>query len=354
MEAFLSGLSNVKDIAFYVLIMALVFSVLIFIHEAGHFFTARACGITIKEFAIGMGPKLFSWKSKKRNTVHSLRLLPIGGYVSMEGEDEASQDVNAFCNKKLWQRMLVVMAGPFMNIVLGVLLTFVVVLCQGTLYSTVITGFNENSVSSEKLCVGDEIVKVDGIYVFSGNEVLYEIMFQGYEPIDVVVKRNGEKMLIEDVSFGTLTEDGVVFGDMDFTVGREQKNVANVLSQTLTRSVSTVKMVYDSIFSMITGRFGLNAISGPVGVAQTVGDAAKTDYVGFLYIGAMLTMNLGVFNFIPFPALDGGRFLMLCIEGIFHKPINKNVEGYINFIGLIILFALMILVTCKDVFKLFG
>lgn len=342
------------SILFYIAIMALVFGVMIFIHEAGHFFTARACGITVKEFAIGMGPKLFSWTSKKHGTLHSVRLLPIGGYVSMEGEDEDSADKNAFCNKPVWQRMLVVIAGPFMNIVLGITLTFIVILSQSALPSTVIDSFSADAVSSPKLAVGDEIIKVDGTYVFSGNEVLYEIMNQGYEPIDVVVKRNGEKITIENVEFRTITEEGATFGDMDFKVKAEKKNVLNVLKQTATRSFSTVKMVYDSLIGMITGRFGLNAVSGPVGVAQTVGDAAKTNFVGFLYIGAILTMNLGVFNFIPFPALDGGRFLMLGIEAVRRKPIDKKIESYINFVGLIILFAIMILVTCKDIFKLFG
>ena len=342
------------NVVFYVIVMALVFGVMIFIHEAGHFFTARRCGITVKEFAIGMGPKLFSWTSKTHGTVHSIRLLPIGGFVSMEGEDEDSSDENAFCNKPVWQRMLVVAAGPFMNVLLGILLTFIVVLSQGALGSTVVAEFNENAVSSEKLAVGDEIIKVDGTYVFTGNEVMYEIMNQGYEPIDVVVKRDGERLKLEDVSFGTLTEEGVVFGDMDFKVMREEKTFLTVLKQTATRSVSSVKMIYDSLIGMLTGRFGLDAVSGPVGVAQTVGDAAKTNIVGFLYIGTILTMNLGVFNFIPFPALDGGRFVMLCIEGIRRKPISKNVEGYINFAGLIILFGIMIMVTCKDIFKLFG
>ena len=342
------------SILFYVLIMALVFGVMIFIHEAGHFFTARACGITVKEFAIGMGPKLFSWNSKKHGTKHSLRLLPIGGYVSMEGEDEDSADENAFCNKPVWKRMLVVAAGPFMNIVLGVLLTLIVVLSQSALGSTVVAQFEENAVSSEKLAVGDEIVKVDGTFVFTGNEVMYEIMNQGYEPIDVVVKRDGEKITLEDVSFGTLTEEGVVFGNMDFKVKAEEKSFVNVVKQTATRSVSTVKMIYDSLIGMLTGRFGLDAVSGPVGVAQTVGDAAKTDFVGFLYIGAILTINLGVFNFIPFPALDGGRFVILCVEAIRRKPIDKKIEGYINFAGLIILFGFMIVVTCKDIFNLFG
>ncbi len=342
------------SILFYIVIMALVFGVMIFIHEAGHFFTARACGITVKEFAIGMGPKLFSWTSKKHGTVHSIRILPIGGYVSMEGEDEDSADENAFCNKPVWKRMLVVAAGPFMNIVLGVLLTLIVVLSQGPIGSTVIAEFNENAMSSQKLAVGDEIVKVDGTFVFTGNEVMYEIMNQGYEPIDIVVKRNGEKITVEDVTFGILTEQGVSFGDMDFKVMREEKSFLNVIKQTATRSVSTVKMVYDSLLGMLTGRFGLDAVSGPVGVAQTVGDAAKTDFVGFLYIGAILTMNLGVFNFIPFPALDGGRFILLLVEAIRKKSIDKKIEGYINAAGLIVLFGFMILVTCKDIFNLFG
>lgn len=342
------------NILFYAIIMALVFGVMIFIHEAGHFFTARACGITVKEFAIGMGPKLFSWTSKKHGTQHSLRLLPIGGYVSMEGEDDDSEDENAFCNKPVWKRMLVVAAGPFMNIILGILLTLVVVLAQGPIGSTVIAQFNDNAVSNEKLAVGDEIVKIDGTFVFTGNEVMYEIMNQGYEPIDVVVKRDGEKITLEDVSFGILSEEGIAFGNMDFKVKAEDKNIGNVLKQTVTRSVSTVKMVYDSLIGMLSGRFGLDAVSGPVGVAQTVGDAAKTDFVGFLYIGAILTINLGVFNFIPFPALDGGRFLLLCVEAIRRKPIDKKIEGYINFAGLIILFGFMIFITCKDIFNLFG
>lgn len=341
------------SILFYVIVMALVFGVMIFIHEAGHFFTARACGITVKEFAIGMGPKLFSWTSKKHGTLHSLRILPIGGYVSMEGEDDASEDENAFCNKPVWKRMLVVAAGPFMNIVLGIILTLVVVLAS-PMGKTVIAEFNDGASSNEKLAVGDEIVQIGGTYVFSVNEVMYEIMNQGHEPIDIVVKRSGEKITLEDVVFEKLTEDGVVFGDMDFSVEKENKNFVTVVKQTATRSLSTVKMVYDSLIGMLTGRFGLDAVSGPVGVAQTVGDAAKTNFVGFLYIGAILTINLGVFNFIPFPALDGGRFLLLCIEAIRRKPINKNIEGYINFVGLIILFGFMIFITCKDIFNLFG
>ena len=167
------------NVIFYALIMVFVFGIMIFVHEAGHFFVARWCGITIKEFAIGMGPKLCSWTSKKHGTIHSIRLLPIGGFVSMEGEDDESVDENAFSNKPVWKRMLVVAAGPFMNIVLGILLTLIVVLSQGRLASTVIHDFDEKAMSSEKLMQGDEIIKVDGTRVYTGNEVLYEIMNQG-------------------------------------------------------------------------------------------------------------------------------------------------------------------------------
>jgi regulator of sigma E protease len=330
------------NIVFYALVMIFVFGIMIFIHEAGHFFTARRCGITIKEFAIGMGPKLVSWKSKKYGTQHSIRLLPIGGYVSMEGEDEDSTDENAFCNKPVWKRMLVVAAGPFMNIVLGILLTLIVVLSQGRLASTTINEFSEDAVSSQKLMQGDEIIKIDGTRVYTGNEVLYEIMNQGYKPIDVVVKRNGEKITLNDVSFKTFVEDGVTFAEMDFSVYPESRAFGNILKQTASRTVSTVKMVYDSLIGLLTGRFGINAVSGPVGVAQTVGEAAKTDLVSFIYIGAILTINLGVFNFIPFPALDGGRFLLLCIEGIRRKPINRKIEAWIHTIGLFILLGFVI------------
>ena len=161
-------------------------------------------------------------------------------------------------------------------------------------------------------------------------------------------------MTIEDVSFSTMEDSGVTFGQYDFIPYAEETNLPNLLKHSLTRSVSTVKMVYDSLIGLVTGRFGMESVSGPVGVAEVVGDAAKVGFSSFLYIVTVLTINLGVFNLIPFPALDGGRFLFLIIEGIRRKPINRDVESYINFAGIILLFALMIFVTVKDVLNLFG
>ncbi len=339
---------------FYLLMMLLVFGVLVFIHEFGHFITARLCGVTVKEFAIGMGPTLFSWHSKKHETKYGLRLLPIGGFVSMVGEDEDSSEEGAFCNQSVWKRMMIVLAGPMMNLLLGFLLMTVLVFSQGTLASTTIAKFDEQAVSQQKLEVGDEVLKVGGVRVHTGDEMVYEIMNQGYEPIDILVLRNGEKLLVEDVEFPSMADSGVVFGDYDFIPYAEQRTVPNLIKHAFFRSVSNVKMVYDSLAGLVTGRFGMDTVSGPVGVAEVVGDAAKNGLQSLLFIVTVLSVNLGVFNLIPFPALDGGRFLFLIIEGIRKKPIDRNVEAAINFIGIMILFAFMILITVKDIFKLFG
>ncbi len=337
-----------------ILLILLVFGVLIFIHEFGHFITARLCGVSVKEFAVGMGPTVFSWHSKKYGTKYGLRLLPIGGFVSMVGEDEESDDENAFCNKSIWKRMLIVAAGPLMNLILGFLLMTVLVFSQGTLASTTIAEFSQDAVSQQQLQVGDEILRVDGTRVHTGNELVYEIMNQGYEPLDLQIKRNGETIVLQDVSFPTMEDSGATFGSYDFLLYAEETNFPNLMKHAFFRSVSTVKMVLDSLIGLLSGRFGMEAVSGPVGVTKVVGDAARVGFMNFLYIVTVLTINLGVFNLIPFPALDGGRFLFLIIEGIRRKPINRNVEAYINFVGIVILFAFMIFVTVKDIFHLFA
>ena len=336
-----------------VLSTVIVFIVLIFIHEFGHFIAARLCGVGINEFSIGMGPSLFSWKSKKYGTRYGVRVLPIGGYVSMVGEDEASDDENAFCNKPVWKRMAIVLAGPAMNLVLGFLLMTIIVFSQTALASTTIAEFNEDATSNKYLQVGDKIVAVDGAPVFTGNDAAYEIMNQGYEPIDITVIRNGEKIKLNDITFSSFSEDGVTFGNYDFKFLAESKSFPNLIKHSFWRSVSTVKMVVDSVVSLVTGRYGLEAVSGPVGVAEVVGDAARGGIINLLYIVTVLSINLGVFNLIPFPALDGGRFLFLIIEAIRRKPIKKEVERYVNLIGISLLFAFMIFVMGKDIIKLF-
>ncbi len=336
----------------YILIALLVFGLLIFIHEGGHFLAARICGVTVKEFAIGMGPKIFSWVSKKSGTRYGLRLLPIGGFVSMDGEDEDSENSNAFCNKSVPKRMLIVIAGAFMNILLGFILMFVLVFSQKTLVSNTIGAFNENAISSEKLMVGDTVVKVDGTSVHTGNEVVYEIMNKGDKPIDIVVIRDGEKVTLSEVSFPNFSDSGVIFGDCDFRMYADEENFGNYIKHSYFRSVSTVKMVFDSLVNLFSGKYGMEAVSGPVGVTEVVGEAAQSSLPTLLYVVTVISINLGVFNLLPFPALDGGRFVFLALEAVRGKPIDKRIEAYVNFAGLIILFAFMAFVTFKDVIKL--
>ena len=341
----------------YFLIILLVFGVLIFIHELGHFLTARACGVTVKEFAIGMGPKVFSWQSKKHVTKYALRLFPIGGFVSMENEDGlddtvAPDDEGAFSNKSVPKRMLITVAGALMNLLLGFILMMILVFSSQNLGSTVVGRFDDDATSCEQLMVDDEIIKVGRTRVHTWNELAYEIMNVGYEPVDITVKRDGEKIVLEDVVFSTFDESGTRFGEPDFIPYAEKANFTNLVKHTFFRSVSTVKMVLDSVKGMLTGRFGIEAVSGPVGVVTVVEDAASQGFMSFLYVVCLLTINLGVFNLIPFPALDGGQLLFLAIEGIRGKPVNKNVQSYINFIGITILFAFMIFITFKDIFKL--
>ncbi len=341
----------------YFLIILLVFGVLILIHELGHFLTARACGVTVKEFAIGMGPKVFSKTSKKHNTKYSIRLFPIGGFVSMQNEDGLdsevfADDAGSFCNKSVPKRMLITIAGAVMNLLLGFILMMIIVFATKNLGSTTIAKFADTATSNQWLMVDDQIVKVGGTRVHTWNELAYEVMNAGYEPVDITVKRNGEKLVIEDVEFATFVDSGATFGECDFAPYAEKPTLPNLIKHTYYRSLSTVKMVFDSLGGLLSGRFGVDAVSGPVGVVGVVKDVSKQGFMSFLYIVSVLTINLGVFNLIPFPALDGGRFLFLAIEGVRGKPLNRNVEAYINFVGLMLLFALMIFVTCKDILNL--
>jgi len=341
-------------IVLYILIALLVFGLLIFIHELGHFLAARACGVAVKEFAIGMGPRIFKWKSKKHETEYGLRLLPIGGFVSMVGEDEDSDSEKAFCNKSVWKRMAIILAGPAMNILLGFILMIVLVIGQGNLIGTTVADFHENATSSAQLEAGDEIIKVGRVRVHTFNDVIYEIMHQGNEPVDITVIRDGEKTVLEDVEFPVVVESGAEFGMYDIIPYLDEPTPLNYVKHAFSRSVSTVKMVVDSLVDLVTGRYGMEAVSGPVGVTEVIVDAAQTGIFTLLYVVIVISINLGVFNLVPFPALDGGRFLLYIIEAIRRKPVKKEVEGYINFAGLMILLAFMAFVVIKDVIKLFG
>lgn len=336
----------------YVLLAIFIFGILILIHEAGHFLFARLFRVTVHEFAIGMGPKVISHTSKKTGIAYSLRLLPFGGFVSMAGEDEESDDPNAFNKKPVWQRFIITAAGAAVNLVAGILVMGILVATSRALPSTTIHSFDENSTSVQYLQAKDQITAVDGTRVYTFNDLLYEIMRKGVEPIDITVKRNGTEITVADVVFPTITDSGVVFGNVDFIPYAEAKTPLNILKHACVRSASTIKMIWESLYDLVSGRYGVEAVSGPVGVTQAMSEAASTGIANLVYLAVVISMNLGIMNLLPLPALDGGRLVFLLVEGIRRKPVSPRIEGYIHFAGLAVLMLLMVLVTFKDIIGL--
>lgn len=406
----------------YVLLAVLMFGFLIFIHELGHYVAARIAGVGIIEFAVGMGPKIFSRVSKKTGIRYSIRLLPFGGFVNMVGEGsedeqekenfepdteealesgitvimpekpaqdeskkekdntEKEKDPRSFADKPAWVRMIILFAGPFMNILLGFVLTFAMVLSvrtsDGTLWlaSNTVYGFDEVSISAETgLKAGDTIVKVGNVPVHTGQELAYEIMIQGkksepYEQkdektgetvkrgavtLDLTVVRDGEKIRLTGVKFPSAVEENTVFGNVDFNVYGDRPGVLNVIKHSWYRSWSSIKTVWDSVIGMITGRFSISSVSGPVGTTEVITTAAKSGLYSLLYIFALIAMNLGVFNLFPFLPLDGGHVAFALIELIFRKPVPKKVEQVCQTVGVMFMLALMVAVTMKDIINLF-
>jgi len=318
---------------------------------------ARLFKVSINEFAIGMGPRILSRKSKKTGIVYSLRAFPIGGFVSMVGEDEESDDENAFHKKSVWKRMLITIAGPAVNIIFGILVMFIYIATTAQLGSTVVADFPyENTISVESgLQSGDKIVEVDGHSVHIYSQMSYEIMRRGIEPIDITVERDGETIVLHDVEFPISEEKGTKFGSLDFRVYPLEKTVGNVFKESYYQAGNTIKMIWESLFDLIRGRYGIEAVSGPVGAAQAlVETGTKYGFMDFLYLVVVISMNLGVMNLLPLPALDGGRLIFLIIEAVRRKPMKIEVEGYINFAGLVLLLLFSVFIILKDVVGLFS
>lgn len=335
----------------------LFFGLIILIHESGHFLFARLFKVKVNEFSIGMGPVLF--KRKKGETQLSLRALPIGGYVSMEGEDEESEAEGAFNRKPVWQKMAVVSAGAVMNLILGVLLMALVLSTSGELIGTNrIKTFYENSVSSQYgLREGDRFLKIDGHRVLSDKDLTF-LMSRGRDGVfDFEVERDGRRVELRDVRFATEKHEGVTLIRYDFVIIGEKPNFLNVLKNSLAQSASTVRMVWLSLFDIVTRRYGVSELAGPVGtmdiIAEITADAARSGRLGsLLMIMAFITINIGVANLLPIPALDGGRLFFLFIEALRRKPINPKYEGYIHAVGLALLLLLMLFVTYNDILRI--
>ena len=341
-----------------IILAILIFGLLIFVHEFGHYFFARLFKVKIHEFSIGMGPKIIQYKSKKTGINYAVSAVPIGGYVAMAGENDESDDPNSFDKKPAWQRFIITVAGAAVNITVGFIVLIIytsLVNIGGTVVGEFVpetdTGY-EISTEDQGLMIYDRIIEVDGRRVAIADQLSYEIMRRGHEPIDITVLRNGERIVLEDVTFPTISESGQTFGMMDFKVFRAEKTMGSVLNYSFAKGVLMLRMCYESIADLITGRYSFEAVSGPVGISTAIGDAAKAGVEPLLYLTALISINLGVMNLLPIPALDGGRILTILIEMITRKRLPVKVEGVINAVGLVLLLGLSAVILVKDVLQL--
>ena len=335
----------------------LFFGVIIIIHEFGHFITAKLFDVKINEFSIGMGPAVF--KRQKGETQYSIRSLPIGGYVSMEGEDEDSDDERAFNNKKVWQKIIIVIAGATMNLILGLVIMAITLSTSSELIGTnTIKEFYPDAVSEQYgLQAGDKFVKIDGHRVLSERDLSFLMARSKDGVFDFTVERNGEKVELEDVKFDTREVDGITLIVYDFIIIGEKANFKNVFVNSFTQSASIVRTVWLSLFDIITGRYGMSELAGPVGTVDIIADvtqeaAKQHNFDNLLFIMALITINIGVANLLPLPALDGGRLIFLILEGIRRKKINPKYEGYVHAAGFALLILLMLFVTYNDIVRI--
>ncbi len=504
------------NIVLTVVVTVLIFGVLIALHELGHYLAARAFHVGIREYSIGMGPKL--WQKQGKYNKITLRALPIGGYVDMVGEssdDDGSAPEDAGktpLNKKpIWQRMIIVLAGPLTNIILGLVIMSVTVLFQSNLYGTTVDFFGSSAISDDNMvylseayggfekgdiiyaadgvpvnangmgledfiaenkdageflvvrrnstdfvaltrfvsvnfgrltlemkdgyvCATEDVYNEDGVLAVQKNDIIYSIdgvlcsrdtdvanyaekygtaenviilkrygteaepivvkdvslegaplavsgalavgdeikkvgsysthvysdmsygiFNDGIEPVDITVVRDGKKQVVEDVVFLKGSEKGVIYGEIDFAPKEVKKTFGSVLYNAVFQPLSTLKMTIDNIAETFTGRYGVEALSGPVGIGGQIGEvlASDTDRVSTMFtLIVMITMSLGLCNLLPLPVLDGGRLLLYVIEGIRRKPLNPKVEQGIMTVSMLLVLALMAFVMFKDIIGL--
>ncbi len=345
--------------AVLVIIAILLFGFIIFIHEFGHFITAKLSGIRVNEFAIGMGPTLVHFT--RGETKYALRLFPIGGFCAMEGEDEESIDDRAFNNKPVWKRILVVIMGAVMNIILGLILMMIILGQQPAFNSTTIGEFSKGSATQAAgLQVGDVSTSVDGYRIYGDKDLSFALATVNPENVDIQVLRNGKTMDFKDVKFNTKPVNGKNVLQLDFYVQPIRKNVGTLIAKSAQDTVSTVRMIWFSLIGLVSGKYGLNDVAGPVGAANAIGEAATIGlqqsfmaaFNNILFMMMVITVNLGVVNLLPFPALDGGRLVFLVVEGIRRKPINPKYEGWVNAAGFFLLIGLMVIITFSDILRL--
>ena len=337
----------------------LILGVTILIHEFGHFIWAKKKGVYVYEFSIGMGPRLFKWKRKNDDTEYSIRAFPIGGYVSLAGED-AEIDKNIpkgtrLQDKSLGANAIIMSAGVINNFILALFLLFIVGIFAGyTETKPIVSSVTENS-SAEiaGIQVGDKITSINGKFVNNIDKLLLELSTLSSDDITITLDRNGEKKEVK-LNAAKEEKDGNVSYHMGFTLDdTNEKGFVPAIKYAFTKFVSLLEQMVYIIIYLFSGRLSLNNLSGPVGIYVLVGNVAKTGFINILYLMAYISLNVGVINILPFPAFDGGRIFFLLIEKIRGKKLDPKIENGINTVGFILLMSLMVYITFKDILKLF-
>lgn len=328
-----------------------MFLAVIIIHEFGHFISAKLLGVKVNEFAVGFGPKLFS--KKLGETVYRANLIPLGGYCAMEGEDEGSGDPRAFCNKPAWRRFIIVVMGATFNLLLGFVLIAVVLAPEKRFTTTVIADFSENASSEQSgLMKNDKILYVDGRKIFTTYDLSYAFTNVKDGTVDMTVLRSGKETDLKAVKFETAEESGISYIKVDFVVYGKEKTFLSFISETFSTGISYCAVIWRSLIDLISGKYGISAVSGPVGVTVAIGSVAKQNLKNLLPIAALITINLGIFNLLPIPALDGGRLMFIVIEMITRKKVPQKYESLVHTVGFILLIGFMLLITAKDIWSL--
>lgn len=343
-----------------IIIAFIIFSVIIIFHELGHFWLAKANGIRVNEFCLGLGPTI--WGIQKGETKYSVKLLPFGGACMMEGEDEDSSDERAFGKKSVWARISVVFAGPFFNFIMAFVCAFILMSCIGY-DKPVLTGVSEGYAAEEVgLKAGDEIVRMNGLSIHFAREISAYSTFHAGEEVKVTYLRDGEKKTADLVPKKDSKTGRYLYG---FQYSGQERVKGNVLTNLKNSFYELRYWIYSTVQSLrmlVTRQISVNEMNGPVGIVKNIGDTytqSVTDsgyYYAFLNMlnwAILLSANLGVMNLLPLPALDGGRLVFLIIEAIRGKRIDPNKEGIVHFIGIILLFGLMFVVMFNDIRKLF-
>ena len=342
-----------------IIIAIIIFSIIILFHELGHFLLAKANGVLVNEFALGLGPTIIGFT--KGETKYSIKLLPFGGACMMEGEDDASNNERAFNNKSVWARMSVVFAGPFFNFIMAFVFSMILIGCVGydrPVVSDVIDGY---AAEEAGMCAGDTIVSMNGKHIHFYREVSAYSTFHSGESVEIVYKRDGEKYTTTLVPKLDEESGRYLYGFVG-SAAREK----GTLVQTVVNSFYEVKywinITIDSLKMLLTGGASFNDLSGPVGIVKSIGDTYENSVTMDVYFYAFLNMlnitiylsaNLGVMNLLPLPALDGGRLFFLIVEAVRRKKIDPEKEGMVHFVGIMLLMGLMVAVMFNDIRKLF-